>query len=195
MRWNQMAATLLAAGAVCAASSTAPALAAQARLEASSRPGGPGMPAGLGQFGSWKAAQKAAGFKLLRPTRTYKHVRNGDLIVTRCAATVKKKRSAHRVVIANYGLTPFSTLAIYQNNLGKPCSSIGKVTTLGKVKVDGTTAQLSGKCGMKGLRSCKSTKIFLFLTWTKKHIYYMATSYGEPAKILIGFATGLRPVG
>jgi hypothetical protein len=187
MRWNQIAAragTVLAAGAVCAASSTAPAFAAQAGSR----------PAGLGQFANWKPAQKAAGFRLLMPTRTFKHVRNGDLIVTRCAATVKKKKAAHRVVIANYGLTPFSTLALYQNNLGSPCSSIGKVTMLRKVKVNGTTAQLSGKCGMKGLRSCKSSKIFLFLTWTKKHIYYMATSFGEPSKTLIGFATGLRPV-
>lgn len=193
MRWNQIAASagaVLAAGAVCAASSTAPAF-AQARPvgpEASSRP------AGLGQFANWRPAQKAAGFRLLMPTRTYKHVRNGDLIVTRCAATVKKKRAAHRVVIANYGLTPFSTLALYQNNLGSPCSSIGKVKMLRKVKVNGTTAQLSGKCGMKGLRSCKSATIFLFLTWKNNHRYYMATSFGESSTLLIGFATGLRPV-
>ena len=182
MRWNKIAATVLAAGAVCAASSTAPAFAVQAG------------PSGFGQFRSWKAAQKAAGFKLLRPTRTFGHVRNGDLIVTRCAATVKKKKAAHRVVIANYGLTPSSTFALYQNNLGKPCSSIGKVTPLSKVKVDGTTAQLSGKCGMPGLKPCTSKKIFLFLTWTKKHIYYMATSFGQPRKTLIAFAAALRPV-
>ena len=184
MLFDKLAATLLTAGAVCAASSTVladtgPAFAATA---------------GTGQFGSWKAAQKAAGFRLLRPTRLYKHVRNGDLIVTRCAATVKKKKAVHRVVIASYGLTPFSTLALYQNNLGKPCSSIGRVTLLRKVKVDGTTAQLSGKCGMKGLRSCTSRKIFLFLTWTKNHIYYMATSFGVAPKTLVGFAASLRQV-
>jgi hypothetical protein len=44
---------------------------------------------------------------------------------------------------------------------------MGKVKVIGKVKVDGTTGQLTGKCGMPGLRSCKSTKIFLFLTWTR----------------------------
>ena len=182
MRWNHIAATVFAAGAVCAASCSAPAFAAQAG------------PSALGQFANWKSAQKAAGFKLLRPARVFKHVRNGDLIVTRCAATVKKKQAAHRVVIANYGLTPFSTLALYQNDLGAPCSSVGKVTNLKTVRINGTTAQLSGKCGMKGLRSCKSSKIFLFLTWTKKHIYYMATSFGEPSKTLIAFALGLRPV-
>jgi len=185
MRWNQIAATLLAAGAVCAASSAVLATAGPAFA----------APAGTGQFGSWKAAQKAAGFRLLMPTRTYHHVRNGDLIVTRCAATIKKKKAAHRVVIANYGLTPFSTLAIYQNNLGGPCSSVGKVTKLRKVKVDGAIAQLSGKCGMKGLRSCKSKKIFLFLTWTKRGKYYMATSFGVSSKTLVGFATSLRRVG
>lgn len=187
MRWNQITATFLAAGAVCAASGAVPVLAAPAFAAQVAV-------AGTGQFGGWKAAQKAAGFKLLAPTRTYKHVRNGDLIVARCAATVKKKKAGHRVVIANYGLTPFSTLALYQNNLGKPCSTIGKVTHLRKIKVNGAIAQLSGKCGMKGLRSCKSKKIFLFLTWTKKHTYYMATSFGVSSKMLVGFATGLRRV-
>jgi hypothetical protein len=177
MRWKHIVAIVLAAGTMFAASPAG--LAALA------------APSALGQFASWKAAQRAAGFKLLRPTKTFGHPRNGDIIVTRCEI---KKKAAKRVVMASYGVTAFSTLGLVQNNSGAPCSSIGKVTALGKVKVDGTTAKLAGKCGFSGLRSCKSRKIFLFLTWTKRHVYYMAVSYGQPRKTLIGFAHGLRRV-
>ncbi len=55
-------------------------------------------------YGSWTAAQKAAGFKLLRPTRTYGHKRNGLIGVSRCEL---KKKGAKHVVTASYGLTPF----------------------------------------------------------------------------------------
>ena len=179
MRWNQIVATVVTAGAVSAASIVTMAIPAQAQSS------------GLGMFGSWKAAQSAAGFKLLRPTRTYGHVRNGLIGVTRCEV----KKSASRVVVANYGLTPFSTLALYQNNSGRACATMGKVKVLGTVKVDGTTGQLTGKCGMAGLRSCKSAKIFLFLTWTRHGTYYVASSFGESRATLTGFATGLHPVG
>ncbi len=63
---------------------------------------------------------------------------------------------------------------------------------LGTYKVDGTTAVLTGKCGMRGLRACTSEKIFLFLTWTRHGVYYVATSYGLSRSTLAGFATGLR---
>ena len=179
MRWNQIVTTVVTAGAISAASIVTMAVPAQAQV------------AGLGTFGSWKAAQSAAGFNLLRPTRTYGHVRNGLIGVVRCEV----KKSTSRVVVVSYGLTPFSTLALSQNNSGRACSTTGKVTVLGKVKVDGTTGQLTGKCGMAGLRSCKSTKIFLFLTWTRHGTYYVASSFGQSSAKLVGFATGLRPVG
>src|ERR1022692_1611895 len=173
MRWNQIVATVVTAGAVSAASIVTMAAPAQAQSS------------GFGSFGSWKAAQSAAGFKLLRPTRTFGHVRNGLIGVVRCEV----KKSTSKVVVANYGLTPFSTLALYQNNSGRACS------TMGKVKVDGTTGQLTGKCGLAGLRSCKSTKIFLFLTWSRRGTFYVASSFGQSSATLTGFATGLRPVG
>jgi len=180
MRWKQMVATGMALGAVSAAGLGTTALAV------------PAGAAGFGMFNTWQAAQKAAKFKLLRPKTTDKLPRNGKIAVTRCEA--QKKSRAH-VVIAVYGLTPFHMLSISQNNSGKACSTVGKVKTLGKVKVDGTTAQLTGKCGFDHLRSCTSTKVFLLLTWRKHGIYYFATSFGEARRTLIGFAAGLRPVG
>jgi hypothetical protein len=145
----------------------------------------------LGMFKSWRAAQKAAGYKLVQPSRTYGHVRNGDIFVARCEL---KKLGARHVVTASYGLTPFSVLAIAQNNAGRACSKTGKVTRLGSVKINGTKAVLTGKCGMPGLRPCTSLKILLMLTWTRHGKYYVASSFGLPRKTLVGFATGLRPV-
>lgn len=183
MRWNQRIAAVMTAAAAAAAIGTAglagPALAA------------PAAGHHLGNFTSWSAAQKAAGFKLLRPTRTYGHKRNGPIGVSRCEV---KKMEAKRVVSVIYGLTPFSMLGLTQNNSGKACTETGKLTRLGTYKVDGAKAVLTGKCGMKGLRPCSSTKIFLFLTWTRHGIYYVATSFGLGRKTLVGFATGLRRV-
>jgi hypothetical protein len=179
MRWKQIAATAAVLGAVWASGLAATALAAPAR------------PTGFGMFSTWRAAQRAAKFKLVRPTKTDGLPRNGKIAVTRCEA--QKKSRAH-VVVAVYGLTPFKMLSVSQNNSGHACSTVGKVKSLGKVKVRGTTAQLTGKCGFDKLRPCSSSKIFLFLTWRKHGNYYFATSFGAPRKVLIGFAASLRPV-
>ena len=183
MRWNQRITAVLTAAAatatIGAAGLAGPAFAA------------PAGPHHLGMYGTWTGAQRAAGFKLLRPTRTYGHKRNGLIAVSRCEV---KKREARRLVTATYGLTPFSVLGLTQNNSGRACTSTGKVKRLGTYKIDGTRAVLTGKCGMRGLRACTSRKIFLFLTWTRHGVYYVATSYGLPRRTLVGFATGLRRV-
>ena len=57
--------------------------------------------------------------------------------------------------------------------------------------VRGTRATLIGDCGSHGLPSCKSTKIFLFLSWRASGIYYQAMSYGESRNTLVGFARSL----
>ncbi len=183
MRWNQITATVVTVGAVSAAGIATTALAAQAG------------PEGFGMFKTWNGAQHAAGFKLVRPAKTYGNVRNGDIAVARCEVKKAKKMQGKRVVSANYGLTPASSLALFQNNSGSACSTVGKVKTLGKVKMGGTTAQLTGKCGFDKLNPCSSAKVFLFLTWRKHGVYYVASSFGESRKTLVGFATGLHPVG
>ena len=99
------------------------------------------------------------------------------------------------MVTVSYGRTPYKTLSLSQNNSGGPCAKTGSVKQLGHVKVDGRNALLTGKCGMLGLPSCKSKKIFLFLTWKKHGVYYAASSFGLFRKTLAGFAQGLRLVG
>ena len=145
--------------------------------------------AGIGQFPSWRAAQKAAGFQLLRPTKTFGLPINSKISVARCE--ISKKKAKKRLVIASYGRTVRANLTISQNNSGSPCTKTRKVTFLGHYSVRGARATLIGDCGVKGLPSCKSTKIFLFLSWRSSGVYYQAMSYGETRSVLVGFARSL----
>lgn len=149
----------------------------------------------LGNFKTWPAAQSAAGFRLLMPASTFGLKINGDITVTRCLTKklIKKKKSA-RLVIANYDPTPRAALEINQNNSGGPCRSLGAVRRLGSYQVDGVKAALVGECGRKPFNACSSRKIWMFLSWRRGGIYYMASSYGESVKTIVAFARGLKPV-
>lgn len=177
MRWNRIMAAVVTVGAAAPACIATTALAAPASH--------------VGTFKSWHAAQEAAGFKLIRPTRTFGLPRNGEIVVTRC---VIKKKTAARLVTVSYGLTPHKALNLSQNDSGGPCRKTGTTTSLGTVRIHGTLAKLTGLCGRTGLPPCTSTKIFLFLTWAKHGIYYVASSFGERRMMLVGFARGTVPV-
>lgn len=148
--------------------------------------------AGIGQFASWRGAQHAAGFPLQRPTKTYGLPKNSKISVGRCE--ISKKKAKKRVVIASYGLTVNANLTLSQNNSGAPCTKTGKATALGHYTIDGHRATLTGVCGIKGLPSCKSTKIFLFLVWRGHGVYYQAMSFGKSRRVIVGFAKGLARV-
>lgn len=149
----------------------------------------------LGTFRSWPAAQQAAGFRLLRPTRTFGLRINGKITVTRCLTRklIKKKKGA-KLVFANFDPTPSAALEISQNNSGGPCRSVGEVRRLGAFKVDGVTATLLGECGRKPFNACSSRRIWLFLSWRRRGVYYMASSYDELARTILAFARDLKPV-
>jgi hypothetical protein len=154
----------------------------------------PGAPAGTartGQFRTWPAAQSAAGFRLAEPARTYGLRRNGEIVVSRCE---QQGKLGKRAVIAIYGDTPNAGLRIDQNNSGSSCGVIGRSTRLGRYMVDGTWAILTGACGLHGLPSCTSRRIFLFLSWRRHGTYYRAMSHDEPRSVIAGFARGLAPV-
>lgn len=181
MHWNRIMATVVTAGAVAAVSVGTSALAAPASRQ-------------LGLFRTWHAAQVAAGFPLIRPTKTFGLKRNGRIVVTRCVTKPTKDKHPRRLVIARYGSTPRAQLMLSQNNTGAPCGSIGDVTSLGTVTVHGVKAKLSGLCGRAHLPPCSAKNIFLFLTWAKHHIFYVASSFGRSRGTLIAFAKGTVPV-
>jgi hypothetical protein len=145
--------------------------------------------AGIGQFSSWRSAQAAAGFGLMRPTKTYRLPITNKISVARCE--ISKKKAKKRLVIGSYGRTVRANLTISQNNSGSPCTTTRKGTMLGHYTVHGQRATLIGDCGTRGLPSCRSTKIFMFLSWRAHGVYYQAMSYGESRNTLVGFARSL----
>jgi len=151
------------------------------------------VPSRTGLFSTWHGAQSAAGFSLMKPTRTYGLARAGRIIVSRC--DISRKKGTKRLVIAAYGSTPNHNLTLSQNNSGGQCAIISASKNLGRYRVNGTWAKLVGDCGRAGLPRCSSRKIFLFLTWRKNGNYYQASSYGERPSVVVGFARGLVRVG
>ncbi len=146
----------------------------------------PYVPARTGLFATWRGAQSAAGFKLMRPTNAHHLKRNSPISVARCE--ISKKKANKRLVTASYGLTAAANLTLSQNNSGGPCLKTSKAKRLGKVKVHGATATLIGDCDAPHLPRCSSKRIFMFLTWRSKGIFYQAMSFGEARATLISFA-------
>ena len=148
-------------------------------------------PAATGSFRTWHAAQQAAGFRLRRPTRTHGLARAGRIFVTRCEVTGELRK---RNVFASWGHVQHRFLEISQNNSGGPCGNFGEAKELRKVRVHGARATLFGVCGFHGAPSCHKRNIFLFLTWKKHHVFYVATSHDERGHVLVNFARSLRRV-
>lgn len=99
-----------------------------------------------GAYHTWKAAQRAAGFRLLCPGGTDGlKPTNGGIQVGRCANYPRKYAN----VYAQYGHSRGKLIGLFQDDAPRavPCSNIGEARTLGHYKVDGTTATLLGACG------------------------------------------------
>jgi hypothetical protein len=162
-----------------------------AGLAAATAPAAQVRPAGTGLFRTWPAAQSAAGFRLARPARTYGLHRSGLIAVSRCET---KGKLGKRDVEAVYGDTPNASLIVSQNNSGGRCGVFGRSTRLGRYKVHGVWASLTGECNLPSLPSCTSRKIFLFLTWQRHGVYYRASAHDESRRTIVGFARALVPV-
>jgi hypothetical protein len=152
---------------------------------------GPAGPAGTGAFHGWRSAQRAAGFGLIKPGSTYRLPRHGPVVVTRCQATGKL---SSRQVIASYGSPLRRLLALNQNNSGGACGNFGAARRLGSYRVHGRRAVLYGACGKHIGPPCSSRKIALFLQWTKRGKYYLASAFNERRSALVGFARSTRQV-
>jgi hypothetical protein len=149
-------------------------------------------PAATGSFHTWRAAQDAAGFQLIRPTRLHGLTRAGHIHVTRCDVTGELKK---REVFAAYGSARHRELNLEQNNSGEPCGNFGEAKELGTFRVHSRRATLFGACGMMGEPSCGKRDIFLFLTWKKHGIAFEAQSHDERRHTLVSFARSTRNVG
>jgi hypothetical protein len=164
---------------------------APAALASSSHVSAVTAPAGTGAFGSWAKAQKAAGFKLKKPTRLHGLARTSTYNVSKCTLAGKPSK---RVVDVQYGRLKHGLLAIGQNNSGGLCSNLGGAKKLGTVSLNGTTGHLFGFCGKKGEVSCSSKKAAFVLTWKKGSIFYNTSSEDETRATLIDFSKSLKNV-
>jgi hypothetical protein len=142
-------------------------------------------------YTTWRAAQHAAGFTLLKPTQTFGLKRMGGILVTPCESTGQLRK---RDVGASYGVTNHQLVAIEENNSGHPCSNFGEASYLGSYRVNGASAKLYGACGTPDTPPCSSPHIYLFLTWARHGIAYQATSHDKQRMALVTFARDLAPV-
>jgi hypothetical protein len=144
-----------------------------------------------GSFTSWTKAQKAAGFKLKKPSRLHGLSASTTINVGGCTLAGKPSK---RVVDAQYGRIRHGLLTLEQNNSGGLCANLGNSKKLGTVKLFGTTGHLRGVCGVKGEVSCSSKKAEFILTWKKGSIVYDTTSQDETRATLIDFSKSLKNV-
>ena len=135
-------------------------------------------PASVGTFHSWRAAQRAAGFGLIRPGNTYGLRRNGLISVVPCQASGQMSK---RQVFASYG-----------SFLSGP--ELGAARVLGHYRVQGRRATLYGVCGKHLGPPCSSRRITMYLTWRKHGNYYEASSHNERRHTIVGFARSLHRV-
>lgn len=149
----------------------------------------PGAASGIGTFKTWAQAQKAAKFKLFKPTVTYGLPNVGHVIVSVCEVANKTDK---RVVTVSYGNFNTHNLGLSENNSGGNCSSADEGTFLANYKIHGNKAQLWGFCDILGAPSCSSAKLELWLTWKSKGVYYLASSFNESRAHLLNFSSKLK---
>lgn len=149
-------------------------------------------PASVGTFHSWRAAQRAAGFGLIRPGNTYGLRRNGLISVVPCQASGQMSK---RQVFASYGsFLSGPELSLRQDNASTPCGNFGAARVLGHYRVQGRRATLYGVCGKHLGPPCSSRRITMYLTWRKHGNYYEASSHNERRHTIVGFARSLHRV-
>lgn len=142
-----------------------------------------------GSFRSWRAAQRAAGFRLKAPARTYGLTRKHAILVGKCLAAGRTRK---RDVYAEWDGPRRQYLTLDQNNSGGACSNFGAARFLGIYRVQGQRARLYGFCGSRGLPSCRARAAVLVLTWRSGQRYYVAYSGHQWRATLLGFARHLR---
>ena len=159
----------------------------QAGATATTRAIKPATPAG--SYSTFRAAQRAAGFRLKAPARTYGLVRTHPILVGKCQAS---GRLSKRDVYAEWDGKRQQYLALDQNNSGGACSNFGAARFLGRYRVQGHRARLYGFCGQRGLPSCHAKDVVLVLVWRSGKRYYVTYSSHEWRATLLGFARHLR---
>ena len=166
-------------------------LTAAPAMAAAGTPATQGKAAATGSFKTWKAAQRAAGFRLHAPGKTFGLKRHHPILVGKCLASGHKSK---RDVYAQWDGGKKAFVALDQNNAGTPCSNFGAAKPLGTWRVQGHKAHMYGFCGRKGQPSCRSKNITLVLAWKAGTHYYVMYSNNEWRRTLVAVARSLHRV-
>jgi hypothetical protein len=149
----------------------------------------PATPASTGTFKTWPQAQKAAGFKLMKPGTSYGLPNVGHIVVSMCEVPGKTSK---RIVSVSYGSIIKKSFSLAQDNASGPCFSGAAGTYLGTYKIHGATAHMYGYCGFGGAPPCSNASIEIWLTWQVKKVYFRASSHDEARSNLVHFASVLK---
>lgn len=142
-----------------------------------------------GSYRTWRSAQRAAGFKLKRPSRTFGLTRKYPILVSKCDAAGQRRKHD---VYAQWSGSLRRYLSIDQNNSGEPCSNFGAARYLASYRVKGHRARLYGFCGGRGQPGCRSINAVLVLAWRAGSRYYVTYSHHEWRRTLVSFARSLH---
>jgi hypothetical protein len=145
----------------------------------------------ISSWGVLAAAQHAAKFPLLKPTKTDGLKRTARIEVETCQLSAKVTRKA---VFASYGGSADRSVQIQEVNYHLGCGNVGEAKTLGHYRVDGVRATLLGSCGLPGLPSCHVRKIGLDLLWVKKGRSYAISCFAMWRSTVVAFARAMRRV-
>jgi predicted metal-binding protein len=177
--WNVITGSA-AVAALCVAAAPASAVAAD-RAQAG----------GTHRYATWPAAQRAAGFALLRPSDTYGLRISGKIEVTSCP-----QLHSTWVLAAYKSAHAKPDLGIMQVRHNDGCAGeLPPSVKLGTYHVDGAKATLYGVCRLFNNPPCKHLAIERFLVWTQGRDYYVVSSYDERPATVVGFARKLKAVG
>jgi len=148
-------------------------------------------PAGTHGYTTWPAAQRAAGFALLRPSDTDGLPISGKIEVTSCP-----QLHSTWVLAAYASARAKPSLGIMQVRHNDGCAGeLPPTVKLATYHVDGAKATLYGACRILHNPPCTHLAIERFLVWTKGRDYYVVSSYDERPATVVGFARKLKAVG
>jgi hypothetical protein len=173
----------------------------------------PGKVVPVKSYRTWQAAQKAAGFPLLKPTVTFGLKRSGILVVAGCPRQIpitagqgtRRVHATRRVIAIYRGRGRIFPLISFSQGRGRR-SLCGmppfprQVKIVAKVRVDGVWAILSRAHGFLCLigpnkkPKCRAIVIWQ-LAWAKHRHRYLVSSAAKAGRVrVIGFARSLVPV-